>query len=267
MSTVKKKISDMKGFIDQVYSTEWPSVPKEHTLSKTSFLLNPQIPNEAAVILVMNKNPLVRTQDNIDPRFRMPESGTIKDIKTKIREKFDPNKGGRGLIPLLSGYNPDQHIVHASDFEEQVHNILDIFNMNEYNSWFEYWVNRYKPVSNSNILTENVKLDDILLRILDNNGNNRICKIEDSPHYKFLCGDTKEYEDYWEQYSGTILKEDHTPNSFKRLSENFEYLKSPYDTSYIQVNRQSDGYTSVDGDHRMSILKKQGKENIKVEIV
>lgn len=259
----KKKISDMKVFIDQVYSSEWPSVPKEHTLSKTSFLLNPQIPNEAAIILVMNRNPNVRTQDNIDPRFRMPESGTIKDIKTKIREKFDPNKGGGGLIPLLSGYNPDQHIVHASDFEEQVHNILSIFNMKKYNSWFKYWEDRYQPTSKSNILTESVRLDNILLRILDNNGNSRICKIEDSPHYKFLCGDTIEYENYWEQYSGTMLKEDHSPATFNKLAEDFNYLSDPYENCYIKVD---ENYKSLDGDHRLTILKSQGVDTVKVEV-
>jgi hypothetical protein len=262
----KRDLEDIDHFIQWAYAKEWPSVPKEHTISKTRFLLHPEIPKKAGIILVMNKKPDVRIQDNKNPLFRMPESGTIKDIKTKIREKFDPNKGGKGLIPLISGYNPDQHVVHASDFEDQVHNMLKIFDMKEYDSWFKYWENRYQPVSRLNTLAKNVELDTILLRILDNNGNIILCKIEDSPHYKFLCGETTEYENYWERFSGIYLKEDHSPNSFKKFSENFEYLKSPYSTSYIKVTRYKNSYTSVDGDHRMCILKSQGKETIKVEV-
>ena len=266
LSIEKREIEDIDNFIQFAYAKEWHSVPKAHTISKTRFLLHPDIPKKAGIILVMNKKPDVRIQDNKNPLFRMPESGTIKDIKIKIREKFDPNKGGRGQIPIIPGHNPDQHVIHASDFEEQVENILEIFGMKNYDSWFTYWKNKYQPTNGINTLVKNVKLDSIQLRILDNNGDIRICKIEDSPHYKFLCGDTQEYEEYWERFSGIYLKEDHSPNSFKKLAKDFDYLRSPYDTSYIKIKGSGNNYGSLDGDHRLCILKSQQRESIKVEV-
>ena len=266
LSIEKRELEDVDDFINHAYAKEWPSVPKAHTKSKTRFLLHPAIPKKAGIILVMNKNPNVRTQDNKNPLFRMPESATIKDVKTKIREKFDPNKGGKGQIPLIPGHNPDQHVIHASDFEGQVENMLKIFGMKDYDSWFTYWEKKYQPINGINTSVKNIKLDSIHLRILDNNGNIRLCKIEDSPHYKFLCGETNEYEEYWERFSGIYLKEDHSPNSFEKLAKDFDYLKSPYDTTYIKVKKAGNNYSSLDGDHRLCILKSQQRESIEVEI-
>ena len=75
----KKNISNLEKFILDIYAEEWPHVPKHHTLSKTKFLYH--VPRQAALILVMNRNPKVRIQDNKNPLFRMPESETIKNIK------------------------------------------------------------------------------------------------------------------------------------------------------------------------------------------
>ena len=266
LAVEKKKIYDMNEFIERVYTKEWPSVPKEHTLSKTRFLLDSRIPNYAAIILVMNKNPQVRIQENKDPRFRMPESGTIKEIKTKIRERFDPNKGGRGLIPLIPGRHPDQHIVHASDFEEQVTGILEVFGMKEYDSWFAYWKNKYEPPCRTNVRVETVSLENVFLRLLNPDGGTHPFSIVDSPHYRFLKGESEPYEQYWERFMGIYLKEDHTPATFRALAQDFEYLRKPYTTSYVRVSKRGNKYFSIDGDHRLCILKEQGKEKIKVEV-
>ena len=119
----KKKIFNLEKFLDAIYANEWSPVPKEHTINKCKFLH--LVPKEASLVLVMNKNPDVRTQPNKNPLFRMPESKTIVSIKTKIRRKFDPREGG--TIPTVRGGGPYQHVVHASDFPEQIPSILTLF--------------------------------------------------------------------------------------------------------------------------------------------
>lgn len=270
----KKNIVDLSKFIDDIYAKEWPSVPKQHTLDKSSFLY--VVPKEVALILVMNKNPSVRIQSNKNPLFRMPESETIKNIKTKIRGKYDPNKGGKGLIQLVPGYNPDQHVVHASDFPEQIQNALDIFEMKDVNHWHQYWQNKHHPstMKNNSINAIFVDIDSIFMNILDFNKNvldfnkNIISvRIKDSPHYEYLCGRKEAYIKYWNRFCGDILRENHSPIAFEKLANNFQYLRVPYQNCFIKVHKHDDSYISFDGDHRLAIVKYLGYKKIQVEVV
>tara|TARA_Y100000592_G_C5448324_1_gene307314 strand:- start:70 stop:996 length:927 start_codon:yes stop_codon:yes gene_type:complete len=264
----KRNISNLKKFIWDIYAEEWPHVPKHHTLSKTEFLYH--VPKQAALILVMNRNPKVRIQDNKNPLFRMPESETIKNIKNLIRKKYDPNKGGRGVVQLVPGFNPDQHVVHASDFPEQIQNALNIFDMRDVTYWIKYWNKKYNPKSLTdpqNVTIKEVSIDNIQMKILNGQGNIYASKIQDSPHYDFVLGNTKRYEDYWATFCGKTLKENHCPSYFKRLCKNLKYLAPPYQNNLIKVEKQGSLYYTVDGDHRLAILKARGINNIKVEIV
>ena len=264
----KKNISNLKKFIWDIYAEEWPHVPKCHTLSKTEFLYH--VPRHAALILVMNRNPKVRIQDNKNPLFRMPESETIKNIKNLIREKYDPNKGGNGVVQLVPGFNMDQHVVHASDFPEQIQNALNIFDMKDVAHWMRYWDRRYSPKSSKEPRAGTIKevpIDSVRMKILDEQGTICTSRIEDSPHYDFVLGNYERYEDYWATFCGKMLKENHCPSYFKRLSEGLKYLTPPHQNNLIKVEKQGDLYYTVDGDHRLSILKARGTKNLKVEII
>lgn len=265
----KKKITDLKQFIQDIYSEEWLHVPKEHTISKTQFLYH--VPRQVALILVMNLDPKTRIQDNKNPLFRMPESETIKDIKDLVRKKYDPNKGGYGKVQLITGYNPDQHVIHASDFPGQIQNALNIFEMNDVPYWERYWKQKYCPVGvpsdGQKYNVEEVSIDDIRMKILNENGVIHSSKIEDSPHYSFVCGDTAKYENYWERFCGDILKENHSPSSFLRLAQDLRYLAEPHQNNFIKVEKTGPLYYTIDGDHRLSILKRRGERKVKVEIV
>ena len=263
----KKQIEDIDKYIADIYAKEWPSVPKEHTLSKTGFLHH--IPQQTALILVMNRHPRVRTQHNKNPLFRMPESATVKDIKIRIRNEYDPNKGGRGKIPLVPGYHPDQHVIHASDFPAQIQNALDVFDMEDVEYWESYWINRHSPLLSME-QTKNIEVcnvDDILMKILNSNRQMITVEIQNSPHYKFLNDEKEHYEQYWKMYCGDILKENHCPSAFERLFVGFEYLRPPYHNSHIKVEKINNKYYSVDGDHRLAILKTLGFRLVEVEVV
>jgi hypothetical protein len=263
----KKNINDLEKFISDIYAKEWPSVPKEHTFAKTRFLY--YVPKVVAIILVMNRNPKVRTQDNKNPLFRMPESETIKNVKNKIRERYDPNKGGRGQTQVVPRYNPDQHVVHASDFPEQVQNALDVFEIQNVEHWMQYWKDKHFPeqtvINDKKVVV--CDINNIYLRIMDYNRNLIVSEIEQSPHYQYLCGSKEAYKLYWKIYCGDILKENHSPSSFKRLASNFRYLQSPFLNSYIQVEKHGERFYSANGDHRLAIMKYLGHKFIQVEVI
>ena len=261
-------IVDRKQFIKDVHAKEWPSVPLEHTLAKTAFLHS--VPAVATIALVMNREPKVRIQPNKNPLFHMPECIRIKQLKTLIREKFDPNKGGSGSIALVPNLHPDQHVVHASDFPEQIPNALKVFGLKPENYWREYWLALKGGVITNTPAPATVKevtLDDILLKILSPEGGMQTIPIEISPHYKYLRGDKEDYESYWRQFCGRQLRENHSPTAFSRLSHDFSYLSPPYDKSLIKVRRNHSNYTSEDGDHRLAILKFQKATKVRVEVI
>lgn len=259
----KHHVTDMAGLLDEIYSYEWPLVPWEHTKAKTEFLL--EGPHSAGLILVMNKDPQMRIQENKDPRFRMPESATIKDVKTLIRERFDPNQGGAGTIKLNPSYNPNQHIVHASDFDSQVPGILKAFGTGVSEDYFlSYWEKKYTPPPAAPISTlRELPIDSVSIRLLDEEGGLVELPIGETPHYQFLMNGSPEYRNYWKRHCGTLLIEDHSPITFKKLAEDFNYLCAPYEHSYIKVDRE---YKSLDGDHRLAILKAQGVDTVIVEV-
>jgi len=276
----KGEVKDIAAFIREVYNYEWPLVPWEHTQSKTQFLL--EGPAAVGLVVVMNRDPKLRIQDNKDPKFRMPESETIKEVKTLIREKFDPNRGGAGTIKLNPSYDPNQHIVHASDFDSQVPGILKVWgsaakSFQSLNDWagvagfLWYWKTKFEPSVSTNRpqsswKVEKVSIDKIRLSILGESGALVDLPIEDSPHYKFLVGNSLEYRNYWNRFCGIQLVEDHSPNTFRKLAEDFDYLCDPYESRYIRVVKVAEGYKSFDGDHRLAILKSQGADIIKVEV-
>jgi hypothetical protein len=264
----RKNISNLEKFIEDIYAEEWPHVPKEHTLSKTQFLYH--VPRDAALILVMNRNPKVRIQDNKNPLFRMPESETIKNIKNLVRKQYDPNKGGRNKIQIVPGFNPDQHVLHASDFPEQIQNALNVFKMKDVSYWIQYWEKKHNPPQVIGERKNNIRwvlIDDIRMKILNENGSMYSSKIEDTPHYYFVTGRPTRYKKYWQTFCGKILKENHCPSSFKRLAESLKYLETPYQHTFIKVEKQGSLYYTVDGDHRIAILKNRGEKTVKVEVI
>ena len=112
-----------------------------------------------------------------------------------------------------------------------------------------------------------MSIDDIKMRILNENGVIYSSKIEDTPHYYFAMGHPARYEKYWQTFCGKILKENHCPSSFKRLAKGLKYLKAPYQNNFIKVEKQGSLYYTVDGDHRLAVLKSRGEKTVKVEVI
>lgn len=118
-------------------------------------------------------------------------------------------------------------------------------------------------------MIQTVNIDLIKIRLFNENKVIVPYKIENTPHFKALNGDTSYYNEYYNRMHSFGRAKNHymNTNQFTTFYSNFRYLSIPYEKEYISVKKVGDRYESLDGDHRLSCLKKQGHQNIDVDVV
>ena len=114
-------------------------------------------------------------------------------------------------------------------------------------------------------MVKEIEIDKIYFRMFDENGVINPTKIEESPVYNAICGNSQPYTEYHARMvrlgrakSGYMTTED-----FLEFEKNFNYLESPYENEYVRVKQTGYLYAGWDGAHRISIEKKRGKKTIK----
>ena len=117
-------------------------------------------------------------------------------------------------------------------------------------------------------MIQKIKLDDIRIRLFDENQTIIPYKIENTPHYKLLNGDRKPYDVYYKRMVDFGRAKSNYMNSEQYLDffDEFTYLEAPYENDYISVKKVGNRFDSIDGDHRLSSLKKQNKEFVNVDV-
>ncbi len=112
----------------------------------------------------------------------------------------------------------------------------------------------------------NIDVKDLYCNIIDGNSwddfTSNIVKIEQSPPYLGLTKDMNIYEKYIAKYLGGPLTENYNLDRYKSLSKDFKYLKAPFETSFIIVQKIDDKYIILDGLHRACNIIAQGKKEI-----
>jgi len=103
-----------------------------------------------------------------------------------------------------------------------------------------------------------VNIADLRGRLITIWPDQKIIKLQDSPHYAFLQGDKQLYIDYLKKAN----QSDHTVEQFQELINNFN-LRS---LDWIQCIEQNGLYIINDGFHRACILLYKGITNIIVEL-
>ena len=118
-------------------------------------------------------------------------------------------------------------------------------------------------------LLKQVNISDIYCSISTGLKSHKLCTIQDTPHYKFLSGDTKSYKDYRNMCENfPSLTDDQFPVNYKKFASNYMYLKKPYTTSYLLLKEISrDKYIVLDGVHRASILLFNSMDKIIVGVL
>ena len=113
-----------------------------------------------------------------------------------------------------------------------------------------------------------VKIDDIRIRLFNKDKIVVPYKIENTPHYKLLSGQRKPYDKYYNRMVEFRKAKSNYMDSNQYLAffDEFKYLNPPYDNEYISVKKVGSIFHSIDGDHRLSSLKKQGEEFVDVDV-
>jgi hypothetical protein len=251
ITIIKHEPKSIKRFVEKVY--EYDYVPYFHLKSKTKYLIN--TPKEVMFIFIKNKNP--EEVWKLGHGTGHIESETIVRYKNIIRDKFNEKKDDK---------RTENHVIHASDNELQVHHLLKYLGYDE--GVYRFDRHKNKPFDVPHFIDPfhkyklvEIDIDDLVCNTLVEDKHQRIT-IEESPQYKFLLGFEEEYKEYIEMNQGLKLKAYYDLDKYKEISKDFDYLSRGYETNFVIVKRIDDKYLVLDGLHRASIMKHQNKKRI-----
>lgn len=253
----KHKPKNMKSFVKEMYSFDY--APFWHLKAKTKYLMKTS--SEVCFIFIENNYP---DEDYLgEGSFRHKESLTLKKFKEILRDKYNPYENGK---------RTHNHVIHATDSQDQTDHMLHYLGYAEGVKLFDkptkivampYYLKGYNKFD---FIT--LKTDDIFCNIIDGESWNKFTsnsvKIKQSPQYLGLTQDMKIYENYIDKYLGGPLQENYSLDRYARLSDCFEYLKTPYETSFVIVEKVEDKFIILDGLHRACNHISQGHKEIKV---
>ena len=117
---------------------------------------------------------------------------------------------------------------------------------------------------------QDINIDEIRVYTINGTALSGPHNIEDTSYYKCLCGDITSYDNYFDMchpFGTEKVKHIMDSKEFLELADNFNYLEGNHKEDYIGVKRMNDGYETLDGEHRLAILKKQGKETVKALVL
>ena len=131
----------------------------------------------------------------------------MNKVKWEIRNKYNERENGQ------INHN---HVIHGTDSESQAIHLLNKLKIDPEEIIRENWVFPNHIEEFSNYCLKVVRLEDLKFRVLNKN-QIELKKIEDTPHFKFLNGETELYERYIQENLGNGIKKYHSPKKYKDL--------------------------------------------------
>lgn len=108
------------------------------------------------------------------------------------------------------------------------------------------------------LITETNKTD------IENPIKTRLCKLEDSPHYRFVSGDEAAYTHYYyRMIANACGNKKHTPKAYREFVENFDINKY----GCLDCFEKDGLYVINDGFHRAAIMKHLGIQTVRVKVL
>jgi hypothetical protein len=236
-----------------VYSFDY--APFWHLKEKTKYLLT--FDEYVTLIFIRNYNPDVDFLDEGD--FRHSESLYLKNFKDEIRELYNPRKEGELT---------HDHVIHASDSQEQAHRMLIYLG-------YELGVYTFKSKDLAVQVPWHIdlpqqyhlrsqKLSELYCNIVEGDSWERFkistVSIDQSPHFLGLS-DISIYANYIQIFMGGPLKDYYSSDKYLTMSKSFTYLSAPNENSYIIIKRIQGKSVIQDGLHRAALLYFSGKKN------
>lgn len=233
----------MKKLINRIYSFDY--APIYHLKSKLKYLN--KLKPEVIFIFVKNIDPQIEIVG--EGSFRHVESNTIKKIKQKIRNQFNPKDA--------NGLQSHNHVIHATDNQYQTNSILKLIGftngINELNDNKKIISSPYYISEPSKFSILNINFNDLFCQNAVNKKELKILRVEDSIQYRSIQN-INIYKKYISEFRGTILKQDYTQDKFLNLKKNFKYLDSNNKDKFIIVNKMPNKKFIIrDGLHRAAL--------------
>ena len=178
---VEFQIHNMNKFLKIIYSHDY--APYFHLRAKLKYLK--KLNNKKVIIIfVLNKNSSSFIKNTNG--YEHIESKTMNKVKWEIRNKYNEHENGQ------INHN---HVIHGTDSESQAIHLLNKLKIDPEEIIRENWVFPNHIEEFSNYCLKSVRLEDLKFRVLNKN-QIELKKIEDTPHFKFLNGETELYERY-----------------------------------------------------------------------
>ena len=239
-------------FVKKVYSYDY--APLSHLKGKTKYLK--KTPAEVLFIFVENYEPHEVMFGEGD--FLHVESMTIKSLKERIRDKYNERKEDR---------RSENHVIHASDNEQQTDYMLkylgfaDGVNILKKTGLFHlpYHINQY-----SQFKLKNVKLADLYVNKIEDDGSTICIHIKESPHFRGITEDMSIYATYLKKNRGKLLQDYYSERKYNHIYQNFDYQEYLKSGAYVIIKKIKGVYIILDGAHRASVMLAKGIEEAAV---
>ena len=262
----KRTVKNMKKFVLDLYGCD--TVPIWHLRAKLKYLF--RVKSEILVVFVKNYNPQEIPAGQ--GAFRKVQCQYINQIKIRIRNQYNPRHADKNfqIKPLDKGVS-HEHVIHASDYEEQVDYFLKMLGYKNGIHYLHgdnaklpfkkpYYLKTPGTYTYKTIMIE--KLRASILADSDSTGVVHLMKkIPETPHYRSLNQGTDDYRKYLDKFKYTLLTPDYSWEDFKKLNElDIDRIKS-FDR--IIVKRESGYYRILDGIHRAAVSLTHNLNTIK----
>ena len=260
-----RTVKNMKKFVFNLYGCD--TVPIRHLYVKLKYLFHVQ--PEIMAVFVKNCNPQEIPAGT--GNFRKVQCENINQIKIKIRNQYNPRHPDSNfqIEPLDKGVS-HEHVIHASDYEEQVDYFLKML---DHKNGINYlhgdnetlpFKKPYYLETPETYIYKTIRIDKLRASILDesNDGSidQKITNIAKTPHYLSLSQGTIDYKNYLDRFKYTLLTQDYSWDKFRRLNELNINLIKKFDR--IIVKRELDYYRILDGVHRAAVSLNHKLEHI-----
>lgn len=203
----------------------------------------------------------------------------FKPKKQEVRFIFVQSKKGNkpvnDVYQQITSQKTQEEPIYLSDHEPQVDRTLKYLGLKKGTGHFKniphlslslpHYLSRFNKFT-----TQNVRPSQLVCHILKGNKKffwMKTVPIEKTPHFAYLTGNARVYQEYLDRFLGGPLASDYSLENFMNLTQKLTYLKPPYTNTYILVQELWPGkYLILDGVHRASILRFKGLKRFPVAV-
>ncbi len=261
-----RTVKNMKKFIFDLYRCD--TVPIWHLRAKLKYLF--LVKPEVLLVFVKNYNP--QEKPSGQGAFRKVQCQYINQIKIRIRNQYNPKHPDNNfqIKPLNKGVS-HEHVIHTSDYEEQVDYFLKMLGYKDGIHYFHGDGDRlpfekpYYLKTPETYIYKTIMIEKLRASILDDSDGkgviHRLRKISETPHYRSLNQGPADYRNYLENFKYTLLTVDYSWDKFKKLNElNINQIKQ---FGRIIVKKEPGYFTILDGVHRAAVSLNHHLKNVR----